>query len=73
MEAKDAATARVWLQQIGEARLNSGRPIAEWQWLERCGKRFRDALAVLLGLDLDSDELFLPSWRHRSINERRGR
>ena len=56
MEAEDAAAARIWLQQIGEAGFDSGGLIAERQRAAWGGKRFGNALAVFLGLDFDAGE-----------------
>jgi len=56
MEAEDIAAGGVGLKEVGEASLNAGGLIKERKWAAWGREGCRDALAVLLGLDLNPDE-----------------
>jgi hypothetical protein len=56
VEGEDGAAASVGFEEVGEARLDSGGLVAEWERAARRGEVPRESLAVSAGLDFDFDE-----------------
>src|ERR1035438_3186956 len=56
VKAEDGAAAGVGFEEVGEARLDAGRLVAEGEGAARRGKIPGEADAVLGGLDLDADQ-----------------
>jgi len=56
VKAENVSAAGIRFEEVGEARLNASGLVAEGQGAARRGQGIRNALAVLLGLNLDTNK-----------------